>query len=96
MKSFILYSLFTFVLLSSCETQSKWLSFDEYFGFYDMVVNANIVRIRPNCGPKSIQIIPGDCRPVYKVKLFLILSKYNKVLRNMLVLALQLILCVGS
>lgn len=76
MSFFSLKSLFIILLLFYCKTCSEWISFNQYFRFYDKIVNANVIRPRANCEAGTIQIIPGDCRPIYyKVKTILVYEK---------------------
>lgn len=48
-----------------CPTNCEVISFKKYLLSTTKVYNANVIRAKPNCGPSTVQIIPGDCRPVY-------------------------------
>ena len=58
--------LLLFLMFFTCESSSEWISFHEYFCVHDKSVDAaNVIRTKANCDSKTVQIIPGDCRPVY-------------------------------
>jgi hypothetical protein len=56
----VLLFILVFIYHVSCE----WLSFAEFLKL-DKTDTANIIRARDNCDANTIQIIPGDCRPIY-------------------------------
>lgn len=58
--------IFLILILYICDVFCEWLAFADFFK-HDKTDTANIIRARANCGPGTIQIIPGDCRPQYKV-----------------------------
>ncbi|CAH1370808.1 unnamed protein product [Tenebrio molitor] len=74
MKSYLLSYFLIIVVLFICEVSSEWISFQEYFTYkyYDKMVGANVISPRANCEANTIQIIPGDCRPVYYKVIFVL------------------------
>lgn len=64
MSAKLVYTLFYISLLfygCNCE----WISFVDYFASFNSLKSANVIRTKANCEANTIQIIPGDCRPVY-------------------------------
>lgn len=54
------------LLLFASAAFCDWIKFEDYFQNYRTQADAaNIIRARDNCDANMIQIIPGDCRPIY-------------------------------
>lgn len=55
------------VLIYVSDVCCVWISFADFLK-YDYEPNtANIIRAKDNCPADTVQIIPGDCRPIIKV-----------------------------
>lgn len=61
MKTRVIFLILIFYI---SDVLCTWLAFSSFFK-HERTDMANIIQARANCGPNTVQIIPGDCRPRY-------------------------------